>query len=186
MISEENANGVSTVCYTHRTATITKPPVELSCTKYPKRRTIVSAPSSYGGGLNGGKGTPMGRGTVFVAFIAFLVTGCTLWPERFPPYTLTDQQLSQLRAEVQAIGDKCRNLRVSGRHPGFVASVQCSNPGILAAYYEVNFPYMPLLDLALAKRLQLAERVDAKKISEGDMLVELFSDVRGLPAMPAP
>jgi hypothetical protein len=67
-----------------------------------------------------------------------------------------------------------------------VGSVQCSNPGILAAYQGVDFPYMSLVNLALAERLQLAEQADAKKISEGDMQVEFFSDVRSLPAMPTP
>jgi hypothetical protein len=97
---------------------------------------------------------------------------------------MTDEQLASLIAEVQAAGDDCRARRLSGRLKGFVASVKCSNPRLLAAYFKVNYPDMPLVDLALALRLQLAERADEKKISEGDMLVEYFSDVRGLPATP--
>jgi hypothetical protein len=122
-----------------------------------------------------------------VLIIASLVAGCGLdAPERTPPRTLTPEQVDQLRNEVQALGDKCKSLRLSGRVPGFVGSVHCSNPGILAAYQKVDFPYMSVLNLALAQRLQLAERADAKKISEGDMLVEFFSDTRGLPAMCTP
>lgn len=129
----------------------------------------------------------MARCKNLVVVMALLATGCGLGePYRPPPRTLTDAQISQLRAEVHAAGDRCRSLRLSGRVPGFVGSVQCSNPGILAAYQRVDFPYMSLVNIALAERLQLAERADAKKISEGDMLVEFFSDVRSLPAMCTP
>lgn len=132
-------------------------------------------------------GGDMGRFTAYAIVMASLLTGCMLeGPARTPPRTLSDAQTSQLRADVQAIGDRCRSLRLAGDPPGFVASVQCSNPGILAAYQKIDFPYTSLLNLALARRLQLAERADAKKISEGDMLVEFFSDTRGLPAMCTP
>lgn len=130
----------------------------------------------------------MGRTAVLVGALGILA-GCGLAgcePERPPPRILTDAQIAQLRAEVKTVGDKCRSLRLSGRVPGFVGSVQCSNPGILAAYERVDFPYGSVLNLALAERLQLAERADAKKITEGDMLVEFFSDARSLPAMPTP
>ena len=128
----------------------------------------------------------MKRVPVLVILVASLMTTGCYNNDRHPPLTLSNAQIEQLRTEVQTIGDKCRALRLSGRAKGFVASVNCSNPGILAAYQAVDFPYMGLLNLALAKRLQLAERADAKKISEGDMLVEYFSDVRGLPAMSSP
>jgi len=129
----------------------------------------------------------MGRSTLCAIVMAFLLSGCG-WstPDAKPARMLSEEQIIQLRAEVKDIGDRCRSGRLSNRPAGFVASVQCSNPGILAAYQKVEFPYMGLLNLALAKRLQLAERADEKKISEGDMLVEFFSDVSGLPVMPAP
>src|SRR3977135_2768146 len=130
----------------------------------------------------------MGRFAVCIAVIATLATGCSWFdaPAHPPIPPLTDEQLAGLLAEVKAAGDQCRAQRLAGRLRGFVGSVQCSNPRILAAYSKVNFPDMALVDLALAKRLQLAERADEKKISEGDMLVEFFSDVRGLPAMSTP
>ena len=106
-------------------------------------------------------------------------------PETNPPRTLSDAQITQLRSEVNAAGDACRARRLAGLG-GFVTSVKCSNPLIMAAYQRVDYPYMSLLNEALAKRLQLAERADAKKISEGDMGVEFYSDVRGLPAMSSP
>jgi hypothetical protein len=129
----------------------------------------------------------MARSKIFIVMVALLAAGCGLnEPNRPPPHLLSDAQISQLRGEIQAIGDRCRSLRVSGRVRGFVGSVQCSNPGILAAYEKVDYPYMSLVNLALAERLQLAERVDEKKITEGDMLVEFFTDVRSLPAMCSP
>lgn len=129
----------------------------------------------------------MGRFGIAVSLAAVMLSGCGEWGTyEHPPRVLSDQESSQLRAEVQAIGDNCRSLRLSGRMPSFVASVRCSNPGIVVAYQRLDYPYMSLLHEALARRLQLAERADEKKISEGDMLVEFYSDARGLPAMPNP
>ena len=129
----------------------------------------------------------MGRFTIAVGLAAVVLSGCGEWgPYRIPPRVLSNQEIDQLRAEVQAIGDKCRSMRLSGRRPSFVASVQCSNPGIVVAYQKVDYPYITLLNEALARRLQLAERADQKKISEGDMLVQFYSDARGLPAIPEP
>jgi len=129
----------------------------------------------------------MGRFGIAVGLVAFLLSGCGEWGSyQHPPRVLSDQEIGQLRAEVQAVGDNCRSQRLSTRAPGFVASVRCSNPGIVVAYQRVDYPYMGLLHEALARRLQLAERADEKKISEGDMLVEFYSDARGLPAIPNP
>ena len=131
----------------------------------------------------------MGRLTICMLVTATFLAGCdnVFYRPTYPTArTLTDEQISELQAEVLAVGNQCAGQRLSGRLRGFVASVQCSNPKILAAYFKVDYPDMALLNLALAKRLQLAERVDEKKITEGDMLVEFFSDVRGLPAMCTP
>src|SRR5579864_5258472 len=127
----------------------------------------------------------MGRLAISVVLAAVMLSGCESSYQN-PPRILSDQQIGQLRADVQAIGDQCRAHRLSGRPPGFVPSVRCSNPGILLAYQKVDYPYLTLLNEALARRLQLAERADEKKISQGDMLVEFYSDARGLPAMPDP
>ena len=126
----------------------------------------------------------MGRYAIPAVLAAVMLSGCGTYEQ--PPRILSDQQIGQLRADVQAIGDQCRARRLSGRPPGFVPSVQCSNPGILLAYQKVDYPYMTLLNEALARRLQLAERADEKKISQGDMLVQFYSDARGLPAIPDP
>jgi hypothetical protein len=129
----------------------------------------------------------MGRSAILIISMLFVVAGCNgFYQYNQPARTLSDEQVAQLRAEVQEIGDRCRKLRLSGRLAGFVGSVQCSNPGIRAAYERVDFQYSSILNLALAERLLLAERVDAKKISEGDMLVEFYSEVRSLPAIPNP
>src|SRR5215469_48322 len=114
--------------------------------------------------------------TVAILLMALLTSACALEPEQKPPRVLTDTELYQLRVDVQAVGDRCRTLRQSGRLRGFAASVNCSNPGILAAYERVNYPYPSVLNYALARRLQLAERADAKAITEGDMLVDFYSD----------
>jgi hypothetical protein len=129
----------------------------------------------------------MGRWGFLVASAGLLLAGCNgTYADRNPPRVLSDAQIAALRTEVETIGERCRAARLSGQVIGFVGSVHCSNPAILQAYERVDFPYMTLLNIGLAERLQLAERADAKTISEGDMLVQFYSEVRGLPVMPAP
>lgn len=124
------------------------------------------------------------RGVLMMSAV-WLLAGCTQ-VYTIPPRVFTDAQRAALRGEVEAIGGRCRSERLSGQVVGFAGSVHCSNPAIFNAYQNADFPYMSLVDLGLAERLQLAERADEKKISEGDMLVQLYSDVRGLPVIPPP
>jgi hypothetical protein len=129
----------------------------------------------------------MGRWGFLVVAAGLLLAGCNgTYTDRNPPRILSDAQIAALRTEIETIGERCRAERLSGQVIGFVGSVHCSNPAILQAYESADFPYMALLNLGLAERLQLAERVDAKTMSEGDMLVQFYSSVRGLPVMPAP
>jgi hypothetical protein len=121
-----------------------------------------------------------------ILLMAFMMSACTYQSEQKPPPGLTDAERYQLRVDVQAIGDRCRALRQSGRLRGYAASVSCSNPAILAAYERVNYLYPSVLNYVLARRVQLAERADAKAITEGDMLVALFTDAEPLPAMTFP
>lgn len=86
----------------------------------------------------------MVRCAIPVILAVAMVSGCSGYES--PPRVLSDQQVSQLRADVQAIGDACRSKRLSGLMPGFVRSVQCSNPGILAAYQKVDYPYFDSIE----------------------------------------
>jgi hypothetical protein len=103
-----------------------------------------------------------------------------------PPYTRTPpatsgapiavataQKRETFRTEIEKIVNNCKEKRLSGEVKGFVGSVNCSNPLIRNAALKANYPYMDLIELYLAKKLQLAERVDARIMTEGDMQVAL-------------
>jgi hypothetical protein len=67
---------------------------------------------------------------------------------------------------------ECRNKRLSGELKTFVESVNCSNPKFVAAYHNAHYPYMDLIGLITAKRLEVAEKIDEKKLTEGQAQLE--------------
>ncbi len=84
-----------------------------------------------------------------------------------PVSTQTTQAISSqtLREAQQAI-DECKAKRVSGELPTFAASVQCSNPRLIQAFSSAHYRYMDLIRRLAAKRLEIAERIDRKELSE--------------------
>ena len=82
--------------------------------------------------------------------------------------------------EMIAAINECRGRRLAGELKTFVASAQCANPRIIQAFSKVNYRYMDLVSLMVAKRMQISERLDRKEISEADANVQLqqaFTDV---------
>lgn len=82
--------------------------------------------------------------------------------------------------EAAAAMKECRAKRLSGELKTFVASAQCSGPRIIQAFSKANYRYMDLVVLWVAKRAQIAERLDRKEISETDANVALqqaFTDI---------
>ncbi len=87
-----------------------------------------------------------------------------------------DQQSQRIQegwARAHAIAGECRTRRLAGELPGHVASAQCSNDGMRQAIAGGGYPYMDLVNVYLARRLVVAERVDAGEISESQGNAEI-------------
>lgn len=101
----------------------------------------------------------------------------TIPAANLPPSGVTAQQgtpaaLEQANAEWNRALMECHNRRMAGEVRTFVASVQCSNPRLLAAYQQAGYPYMDLIRSIAAKRLALAEAEDQGRISEAEFNAE--------------
>ena len=83
-------------------------------------------------------------------------------------------QIQQFNTEAGAVLQECQNKRLAGELRGFVASVRCSNPRLaqLAAIHHVADG--DVAALYLARRLEIAERMDAGKLTEAQDQVEMI------------
>lgn len=54
----------------------------------------------------------------------------------------------------------CAQKYPDGTAKTHLESVQCSNPLIIVAFQKAGFPYMDIIELGNAKRLDIAERLD--------------------------
>jgi hypothetical protein len=83
--------------------------------------------------------------------VATILSGCV---------GIRQQQNAARNAEIAAIQAECKNKRLSGELKGFVGQVNCANPRIQEVNRRYGSAHMDLLDMILAKRLELAEKVD--------------------------
>jgi hypothetical protein len=72
---------------------------------------------------------------------------------------------------AQAINE-CRARRLRGELTTYAASVQCSNPTMLAAFKEAHYRYMDLIQFFSAKRLELAAKIDRGELTEKQAKLE--------------
>jgi len=61
---------------------------------------------------------------------------------------------------------ECKAKRLSGELKTYVQSAICSNPGVVQAFSAVNYKHMDLIQGFVAKRLELAEELDRRQITE--------------------
>jgi hypothetical protein len=61
---------------------------------------------------------------------------------------------------------ECKAKRLSGELKTYVQSAMCSNPGVVQAFSAVNYKHMDLIQEFVAKRLELAEKLDRRQITE--------------------
>ena len=71
-----------------------------------------------------------------------------------------------LRESSKAAVLECRDRRVKKELKTYRQSAECSNPKILAAYEEANYPYMDLVRVLLDARLLAAENLDKGAVTE--------------------
>src|SRR5215831_1015911 len=61
---------------------------------------------------------------------------------------------------------ECKAKRLSGELKTYVQSAICSNPGVVQAFSAVDYKHMELIQGFVARRLELAEKLDRGEISE--------------------
>jgi hypothetical protein len=61
---------------------------------------------------------------------------------------------------------ECKAKRLSGELKTYVQSAMCSNPDVVQAFSAVNYKHMDLIQGFVAKRLELAEELDRRQITE--------------------
>jgi hypothetical protein len=72
---------------------------------------------------------------------------------------------------VQA-NNECRAKRLRGELATHVASIQCSNPTMIAAFQEANYRYMDLIQFFAAKRIEFAAKIDRGEMTEQQAQLE--------------
>jgi hypothetical protein len=63
---------------------------------------------------------------------------------------------------------ECADKRQSGELKTHVASVECSNPRVLAAYQEAHYPFMDLIQVQTAARLDGAKKIDSGELTDAE------------------
>jgi hypothetical protein len=76
-------------------------------------------------------------------------------------------------AVINSIMAECNEKRLKKEVKGFVGSVRCSSPKVIAAWRQRKYPYMDLVDVYEAARLVGAENVDKGRISEAEYNLQL-------------
>ena len=134
-------------------------------------------------------------GCVFMLLVASTIGGCSSagpgfanhpmdcaigvpWGDCLPGtagYRGPSQQMIGQAAwqKVNAAIAECRQKRLEKEINGFKASAECSNPKIIAAWQEAQFPYMDLIFVFTAARVVGGENVDKGKITEAELNLEL-------------
>ncbi len=67
---------------------------------------------------------------------------------------------------INAVVQECRSKRLKGELKNYVASANCSNSKILKIYQDAKYPFSDLVELLIAKRLSIGEKIDAGEITE--------------------
>jgi hypothetical protein len=89
------------------------------------------------------------------------------------------QKAGQVSAQAMA---ECRDKRMRGELPTHVASVQCSNPRMIAAFKEAHYRYMDLVEFFATKRLEFALKTDRGELTEEQAQFESNNIYTGIQA----
>jgi hypothetical protein len=89
------------------------------------------------------------------------------------PPKLTANALKVAGDEARTAMIECKNKRLSGELKTYVASAECSNPRIVAAYQRAGYRYMDLMYLFTANRRESLEQIDNGQLTEAQAQLEL-------------
>jgi hypothetical protein len=91
-------------------------------------------------------------------------------PQRVP---VVGQDPLQRAAQVtMEVNGECRTKRLRGELPTHLASAQCSNPTMIAAFQEARYRYMDLIEFFAGKRLEVAAKIDRGELTEQQAQLE--------------
>lgn len=93
--------------------------------------------------------------------IAVAVTGCV------------GLRMRQAMEEANRINLECRALKLQGKLTTWVEAVHCGNEPMRRMIQASGYPHMDLVNLLLANRVLLAERMDAGQLTEAEATVQL-------------
>jgi hypothetical protein len=87
------------------------------------------------------------------------------------PVPAQDPMQWAAQATTQA-NNECRAKRLRGELRTHVASVQCSNPTMIAAFNTAHYRYMDLIEAFARKRMELAAKIDRGELTEQQAQLE--------------
>lgn len=96
------------------------------------------------------------------------------------PPVYNGNAFANANAEAGAAISQCRAKRLRGELRSYLGSAQCSNPRIIQAFRAANYRYPDLIDLFVKERTEIAEELDAKRMTEAQAQVEnarMFSEL---------
>jgi len=96
------------------------------------------------------------------------VAGCSRYANKLQQSSprLIGAKFPQANEKTLAAMAECKSKRLSGELKTYVQSAKCSNPRMIRAFQDAGYPYMDIIELYAAKRIELAKNVDEKKITE--------------------
>lgn len=102
--------------------------------------------------------------------LLMLLGGCAFAADEYAQALARQQQAWR---EADQIAQECSARRQHGELSGYAESVRCSNHRMRATIAASGFPHMDLVDLHLAYRTAVGQRLDAGTLSEEDAELRL-------------
>lgn len=82
-------------------------------------------------------------------------------------------RIREAAIEANRINLDCRAQKLQGKLATWVEAVNCGNDRIRQVMQASGYPHMDLVNLLLAHRILLAERMDAGQLTEAEATVQL-------------
>jgi hypothetical protein len=102
--------------------------------------------------------------TFILGVLVFALSGCT---------SIALQRQQAAWQQAQQIAMECKEKHLAGEFTGHVASVHCSTDRARQVMAASGYPHMDLVDLFLAYRMALAQRVDDGKLSGAEASLQV-------------